>query len=133
MSAHDRVNDRGDGGMAAPSEFWQNRGCTDRTERQALKLSEDGRYGNEDDQRHIIERWLILRTVPGLTGLPIIGGSSSKKHSAGILRDPTEENRAELRRVLRLFADLVVRDVPPPVEAYPQRRSRPPRNCGDAT
>lgn len=41
--------------------------------------------------------------------------------------DPTDENRAEFRRVLRLYADLVLRDVLPPVEAYPQLRaiSRP--------
>jgi hypothetical protein len=47
--------------------------------------------------------------------------------------DPTEETRAEFRRVLRLFADLVVRDVVPPIEAYPQLRNHPPRKCGDAT
>jgi hypothetical protein len=46
--------------------------------------------------------------------------------------DPTEENRVEVRSVLRVFTDLVVRDVPPPLEAYPRLRSRPARNCGDA-
>jgi hypothetical protein len=46
--------------------------------------------------------------------------------------DPTEENRVEFRSVLRVFTDFVVRDVPPPVEAYLQLRSRPPRKCGDA-
>jgi hypothetical protein len=45
--------------------------------------------------------------------------------------DSTEENRAEFRRALRLFADLVVRDMPPPVEAYPQLRSHPLEKCGD--
>ena len=44
--------------------------------------------------------------------------------------DPTDQNRAEFRRVLRVFTDLVVRDVPPPLEAYPRLRSRPARNCG---
>jgi hypothetical protein len=34
--------------------------------------------------------------------------------------DPTDENRVEFRRLLRLFADLVVRGVPPPLEAYPR-------------
>jgi hypothetical protein len=35
--------------------------------------------------------------------------AAQRRYSA----DPTEENRAEFRRLLRLFADLVVRDVPP--------------------
>jgi hypothetical protein len=30
--------------------------------------------------------------------------------------DPTEENRAQFRRLLRLFADLVVRDQLPPLD-----------------
>ena len=34
------------------------------------------------------------------------------------IADPTETNRAEFRRLLRLFADLVVRDLPPPIEGY---------------
>jgi hypothetical protein len=55
-------------------------------------------------------------------------GESQRRYST----DPTEENRAEFRRVLRVFTDLVVRGVPPPLEAYPQLRSRPPRKCGDA-